>query len=465
MFYFHLLGMKLAKALDFDPESGFCAALIAWRIVGTWTLFYIIDRLSIKMAYRILLFAMIGGTMTVDFAFAVQGSLIAPLAPYLAILALHVTTRDLKSPMTRPEIRRFFGIGLLCSLGVLSVRIDLGITYAIVQCVYCAYSAWAGNRWKSIGIAAAVLSLSIWILIYPGSVETVAGFAGGGGNSPIYPSIFMFAYLACILWVVPVLCKACLVRKPGVNAPLIAALGAEIVSHIPPCISQCNAPHIYGQGLSVWIVTFAVLAACRPQLLPTFVTLFLIIFVAGLWVVSAICYGSHLRFVSMTLAGHREVAVKSESQLVRSLNLDNYHAVMTPLGVDRATREYLMNTGRYVPEYHPDMVAVISRSDVERKLRDLDKAEVLLVPTSILQFKQATDADIQASLTAGRAQRDDGISGQLGMSNLTPVHFRSLRNPYLPYVDVATYIAKNYKPVEPTRSDTGWVLMVREKAQ
>jgi len=462
MFYVHLLGMKLAWALDLDPEWGFCAALIAWRILGAWALFYVIDHLRIKLAYRILLFALIGGPMTTDFSFAVQGSLLAPLAPYLAILALHRTTRGLEPPMARKAILRFFGIALLCSLGVLSVRIDLGITYGIVQTVYCGYSAWAGNRWKSIGIAASALSLAIWILVFPGSAEMVAGFAGGGGNNPIYPSLFMFGYLACLLWVVPALCKACLVRKPGVNAPLIAALGAEIVSHIPPCISQCNAPHIYGQGLSVWIVTFAVLAACRPRLLPAFLTLFLIVFVVGMWVASAIAYSSHLRFVSMTLAGHREVAVKSESPLVRALNLYNYRAVITPLGVDRATRAFLMDTGRYVPEYHPDMVSVVTRTDVGRKLRDLEKAEVVLVPESILQFGQASDAQIEASLTASRAQRDDGISWQLGIGNLTPVQFRSQSNPYLPYIDVARHIARNYKPIPPIRAGTGWTLMVRD---
>ena len=66
--------------------------------------------------------------------------------------------------------------------------------------------------------------------------------------------------------------------------------------------------------------------------------LFLIVFVAGMWVVGVIGYASHLRFVAMTLAGHREVAVKSESPLVKPLELEKYRAVITPLGVDRATR-------------------------------------------------------------------------------------------------------------------------------
>ena len=57
----------------------------------------------------------------------------------------------------------------------------------------------------------------------PGSLSTLTGFSKGAFNFPVFFAAHTVVYLLSLFWVLPILLRTCLSRRPGENVPLLLA--------------------------------------------------------------------------------------------------------------------------------------------------------------------------------------------------------------------------------------------------
>ena len=456
-FYIPLAGIWFSHLFGGSTDLGFLIGLLVLLFLGLLVLFYIVDRLPIKLWYRNLLFVLIA-LIGCDIGFAVQSSLLRALTPYLMLFLFHRDQSERGLPGDSRSLIRFLALCVGCNVLVFSTAFEMGMIYSISQCVYCAYSSLVSSRLRALGIPATLLTFLIWTWLFPGCFEMTDRFASGVGNIPIYPSIFALTYLFCIFWLVPKLTVSAIVCRHERNAPAALACATLIVLHMPAALNRADPAHIFCQGVGVFVLTYAALSRHSPRLFSAFSTLFLLIFGIVYRVIGVAGYADHLAPVSATLSGQRMMSTHSDSSLAGPLGLVDYGSVATPFGIDRATKEYLWNSGRYFPEYHPDFISVVSSADVNRKFNDLARASVILVPEGVLRYKHVTDEVLHSQWEATKAQRDEAENKNLGIVFLMPVNFKSKRMAYEPAVSFARLIATNYSPIA---NASGWVIMVR----
>ena len=139
LFYVPLVAMKLVCA------SGGNANRLRHRIHHSsvrslLVLFYFIDHLYIKVAYRILLFCLFS-LFWFDMSLAVQGVSL-PFAPFSHYWSASIFPK-LGPAKSLRSILCLAGICVACNLAVLSIGVEVGIPHAIVQIVYCIHAALA----------------------------------------------------------------------------------------------------------------------------------------------------------------------------------------------------------------------------------------------------------------------------------------------------------------------------------
>lgn len=454
-FYVPLLAMKSVSAMGGSTQIGFGIGYLIIQFASLLILFYFIDHLSIKVAYRVLLcclFALFG----FDLSFALQGAALRFLGPFFALLVLHRFLLKLGSATSLRSILSLAGVCLLCNLAVLSLGAEMGIPHAIAQILYCAYGAMRGDRSRVYGAAATLLGVPVFMALVPGSTQMMMRFSGGFGNTPLYPSIFAISYLVCIFWVVPNLIGSSLAAHPGPNAPLALTFAAMIVFQMPYALGRADCGHLYGGGFAATILALAMISKVRPRDFTACVTLLVLI--------SAIAYplaNNNSFIVPQLVAGlsGRPTPPVAPSPLVAALQLEKYPSIATPFGIDRDTKAFLVQTGRFFVEYDPDFVSVCTESDIRRKIAGLANACVIIVPKGVPALKRVTDEGLLKNWELGKRQSDESWSEHLSLTCLFPVHYKAIRMPYDPMLETARRVASMYIPIG---SADDWVLMKRK---
>lgn len=449
---FFVIGSFCGVSLDFSYLL--CFEFVS--ILSLCALFYVVDLLRIKVAHRILVFSLlaIGGF---NLTLGLQYLFLRYVISYATLLAFHrVSTRwaSLNEPRA---IFRLCGIALACALVPLSVSPEFGIAYVIAQVAYCAHRAVFVNRSWLYLILTTIVAFLIWLLAFPNCLRLFMAYTKGGANFPVVPSVYMLIYLLSLFWLLPILGRVCVSRRPGVHVPLVLAWGVLVVATIPPSLGRCDVIHVFFNGLGAFLLTLVVLAKHRPRLFPGYAIFFLLAYGIAARVCEVVCYANYLAPVRLALAGKRVQPDTPQSPLVDSLGLKKFSSVAMPLGADRATKCYLIETGRYLTQYYPDYVTVVSKADLERKIQDLDKASVVVVPGWVPELRGMSDDAIQ-KLVEGETKESDEQQGlMMGVWLLYPIDFKTKHPPFEAMLAEARYIAANYKPV---RRAAGWVLMV-----
>jgi hypothetical protein len=127
-----------------------------------------------------------------------------------------------------------------------------------------------------------------------------------------------------------------------------------------------------------------------------------------------------------------------------------YEKVGIPLGAPEDVRRFLRITGRSVPEYWPWVLAYLgTEADISRKLHDLEKMDVILVPTEVFLVDNFMTIAVAPDLTSP-AKIDPVVHRSNAEHVLTPltffpVHLPKARNaPVLPEAQILAEIARHY---------------------
>jgi hypothetical protein len=170
--------------------------------------------------------------------------------------------------------------------------------------------------------------------------------------------------------------------------------------------------------------------------------------------------GGQMEPLLRTLGGTPIVYDSKPSVLVADLKLEDYATIAAPLGVDAATRRWLVETGRFSPQCHPDYVNVLSPADLAEKIRGLSKADAVLVPEWVASLEKMSDDEFRKDREQQVAARDRVKARTVGLLLLFPISYQSKQLPFLPQLAEAKYIVAKYQPVRGAR---GWVVMKRKE--
>lgn len=439
-------------------DRAYMLSYVALCAASTIMLFWIVDCLRLKVMYRVLLFSLFALCMCMcNITLGVNYTGLRFYSPYAAILLVHRLATRITSEQDGRSSLKIAGSCFLCALFVLSISIEMGIAYILAQCAYCTYRAiFSGRSWLYL-IPATVIPLPLLLLCFPDCLHNALGFAKGGNNFPILPTAHIVGYAITLFWLLPILLRPCFLLQKKTGAAMSLAWAVLVVLTISPALGRCDPGHVLINGLGAFLMTMAVMAKYRPRLFPNYALAFFFLFGVVLTFFSWVNYESYLRPVQLALGGSPVHPDNAPSPLVDKLGLKEYASIAAPLGIDRATRKFLLDSGRFAPQCHPDFCAVFDQQELDRKIKGLDKADAVLVPSWVPHLRELSESDINASRLKNIGQSDAEQSMWLGTLFVYPIHFQTKRLPFDPQLAEASYISKNFKPL---RQEGNWVLMV-----
>jgi hypothetical protein len=280
----------------------------------------------------------------------------------------------------------------------------------------------------------------------------------------IYPCPHVVLYLLSLFWLLPILLRPCGTRQSDPLAALLLGWAAIVICTIPAALGRCDPSHVMHYGMGAFILTMAVMAKFRQRLLPLYVILFFVWNGILVPFTNAAYYANLglLKPVLLAFAGQHVRSESPPSPLAEGLNLKDFRSIITPLGVDRATRDFLMESGIYVPQHFATSnETLFSSQQLALKLAELSKADAVLVPEWVPSLKLAKDEDIRRFREKNIAQEDISRNTLLALVFAWPINFHTKYLPLAPELETARHIAANYRVV---RHAAGWVVMVREPA-
>jgi hypothetical protein len=460
LFEIPILFMKAAALLGGSHDDGFMFFYAVYAAVGQWSLFYVVDRLRIKVLYRVVIFSLVAASvLNVDMG--IHETLLRNAGPFAGLLIMHKACLRMAPFANRKAILAICGINMACALFFLALSPEVGIAYIVAQMAYGLHRAvFAGRGWI-FAVAATLAAFFLWLVLFPGCLTVMIGQAKGAYNFPVVPAVFILIYLLSLIWIVPLMLGKVVSRQPGADIPLLLGCAVLIVATTPAALGRCDGLHVLLNGVGAFVLAFAGLAKYRPRLFPLYAILFCLVYTLSTRISEVGCRGKDYPPIRMALAGSRLQPDNTPSPLIGALDLQKFPAIATPFDVDRKTRNYLIETRRLVPQYHLDYIFVRDQTDLDRIMKDLqalDKRTALLVPDWILQLKGMSDDAFRAATTESDLKPYDEQQRQyLGILFLYPSDFVTKHRPFQPILMESRYIANHYQVVH---RGGGWALMM-----
>ena len=235
------------------------------------------------------------------------------------------------------------------------------------------------------------------------------------------------------------------------------AWAAIVVLTIPAALGRCDPWHVTFNGMGAFLMAMAVMAKFRPRLYPTYAIGYFFLFGIVSFFFAPLVYDYCIRPVQLALACTPIRPDTAPSKLVDKLNLKEFSSVAVPFGIDRATRKFLLDTGRFAAQCHPDFTSVFDQEELDRKIKGLEKAAAVLVPPGVPRLRSLSESDLIELRQQNIELSDASQNLYLGTLFVYPVDFKTKRLLFDPKLAEASYIAKHFKPV---RQEGDWVLMV-----
>lgn len=457
LYYIPKWFMATSSWFGVSIEVGYVVSHIVLLCAGVWGMFFLIDQLRIKVVYRCILFVILAIAAHI-WTMGASHTIARHVFPYILLVAIHRATLGAEGSGRPVAIGRLCGLSILGSLATMSISPEVGLSLIVGLLAYFGQRVLLGGRKWIFPLGSCLISLPIWLFLFPGCFSFAGSFSSGAGCNPVVPAAHILFYLGSLFLILPLMLRAVLFFPRHESAPLLAAWAAMVLVTIPPSLSRCDSTHVVWNGIGLFIIAFAVVVRCWPKALPAYAVLMLIILGIAQHFGNALALPGCLQYVRSTLAGKRIEPNSEPSPLIKLLDLDEFSSIAAPFGLDGATRSYLFSTHRYVPQYHLDLSCIVSEADVRRVAEDLRRASVVLVPESILSFRGAGAADIAKFKEVRQNQIDDEESNSLGTTYFYPFPIHSKRPGFDGEVDLAEMIGNEYQVL---KKAGGWALMTR----
>jgi len=436
---------------------GYLLSLIIMSAFALWALFYLVDHFHIRAEQRIIIFSIIS-LASYDWSFNVAGTLVRYAGPFMVALMMHKALSRVEVRSDARTVTRLCAIPLLSAIGVLSISQEFGFIYVIGQSAYFLHRIFFQNRLWGYSLLSTIACLPIWLVLFPGSLDRVLSSGNCFSHLPIMPAIYIIFYILSLVWVVPILLRTCATLSPRKNAEFMLLWAIMLVAVVPASLGRCEHHHCSKNGLGAFLIALPILASFRPRMFTIYAASFALVFDVVWRVVDIVDVGGNLQPVRLALGGALQPAKPETNGLAGALGLHGYKSksIAIPMGVDRETRYYLIESGRLAPQYFMGYGSVASQVELDQKIAELKNAEYLIVPKEILGLRGLTDAQVTEARWKQQPQVDLGQSVWLGTLFLLPMNFKTKYLPFDPWIGEGRYIADHYDAV---REGGGYVLM------
>jgi hypothetical protein len=305
-------------------------------------------------------------------------------------------------------------------------------------------------------IALVAAALSCWLFLPAAYYGTLLRFSEGANNLPLLPAAHLVFYVVTLFLVVPPLLAVSLRKRPAAGVPATAICGALAVLCVvmaPGALGRCDPPHVLFYGMGASMLLMIRLANISRRAFGAYVIAYAGVFIVLMQIANLqVFYGISPR---MLLSSHavtnvarklRTASGTAHLDMAKLSVLDRYPRLGLPFASlgDPAVEAYVLSHRYLEPEYYVGVVGIYSAEALERKLRDVGKAEYLLVPRGF----------------ASRSLPDPcaGYLKSLREWFLYPANLPCRAEPLDPVSSVKSFIADHYIPVEQVGS---WLVLRR----
>ncbi len=444
--YLPIAMFRICQWAGLPYELAYLLFYLFLSLFGLWLLFYVVNHFRCKAEYRVLVFVLLGMAFF-NICFGLQYTATRYILPFAALLWLHNAASRGSGLLAGPLKAAL--VGFLLPAAVLSISPEIGIVYLAAQTLFFLIASVQSKRFLAWGALTGVLVLPVFLAVFSMDyLSCVGAFSKGGNNFPLVPAAHIVFFLITLFYALPVLLVS-LLSKDGRGAlPIMAGWGVLILLMLPSTLGRCDPGHVFFSGIGVILLAFALLAKYHPRGLTVYAILFLLMAILLRHISDVFLYREQLWQVEYTLSDRLYTSRTAELPPSPLAKIRDYGPFMTPLVLDFFTERYVRAEKCIIPEYYPDLINVFDPSTVARKIRDLEKANAVLVPEWVLHFQNVDYLDPKTKLPPEVIESQENRErGSLSILFLYPVHYEMKNRWYSAYWAVARYLATHFRPV------------------
>lgn len=376
------------------------------NLLSLFLLYLFINKLDIEQRYKNLIFGIIA-LLQLNFTMGIQYTLIRTLPAFYFLSIINSYFIDnLGSGSIKKNLVLFTLPSLFLAL-MFALFIETGLAFFVSITIYLLATSFINSNKKALIILFCMLiSVPFLMTIIPHSIiRGLLNYVGGGQNFPVFPSPPVLMYLFSLFYSVPLLFLANNIRG---SKPIYLSYAILCASLMPGAFGRSDPGHIFYYGVGTFILTAAILARASTKAFKAYITIFTLVF-AFSWFSSI--YSVSLGKISASLYSSFGKYLFSDGQIIKfagKIGLDknkvlriieyekdfshtnysaliNYRSLATPLLIDNRLYNYLVMNGKFVPEYYLYTINVDTKSQLLRKIKDLNRNEYLIVPKHALE--------------------------------------------------------------------------------
>jgi hypothetical protein len=394
--YAPLVMYWLIKPLGASHELAYFACHLVLNLAGLWCAYYVLSRAVMPMWARILTFVLVAVAGFAPYM-GVNGVLARYLCPFAALLVGH---RAVTWALSKRNCLVVWGGVAVSILFLLVANIllspEAGVAFALAWLSYAAFSLYRQPRILVVSLIAVVGAACLcWLLLPVEYYGTLLRFSQGANNLPLLPAAHLLLYITTLLLLVPSLLVVGIRNwrsdEQG-GAAICGAFGVLCLVMSPGALGRCDPPHALLFGMGASMLLMICLANSSRRAFMAYAVAYAAVFSFFIEAVNVLVfYGiSHKTLLSphpiaAVMDRFRTTGDTTHPDTATLSKLDRYPRLGLPYASfgDPVVERYLITHGKLVPEYYVATVGVYDSAALERKLRDIGKAEYLLVPTNL----------------------------------------------------------------------------------
>jgi hypothetical protein len=447
----------LLKPLGASRELAYFTSFLLLQVAGLWCVYYVLSRAVMPARGRLVAFVILA-VAGFELYMGVNGVLVRYLFPFASLLFGH---RAVAWMVSHYRHTRYWAGGTAIVLLLLASNVllspDTGVAFAIAWLGYGVLIIRRERRVLMVSLIAFIIAaLLCWIFLPVAYYGTLLRFSEGANNWPLLPAPHLLLYILTLFMIVPTLLAASVRERATGDIPgaaICGALGLLCVVMAPGALGRCDPPHVLNYGIGASMLLMIRLANISRPAFAAYVAGYAGVFIIWMQVVNLQVYYQISPQVLLSRDGIARVAQRlrtvtgtSHPTMATLSELDRYPRLGLPFASfgDPAVETYVLSRRQLEPEYYVSIVGVYNAAALERKLRDVGKAEYLLVPRGL------------ATRTLGNPCA--GYLKNLRAWFLYPAKLPCRADPLDPRTVLRVFIADHYIPVKQVGS---WLVMRR----
>jgi hypothetical protein len=449
----------LLKPFGASHELAYFACHLLLNLAGLWCAYYVLSRVIMPARARLVAFSILA-LAGFGLWMGVNGTLVRYLFPFASLLLGHRVVIWALSGRGRTVCWAGAAVAILMLLfGNILLSSDAGVAFALAWLGYALLMVRYDIRVLTVSvISLATAALLCWLFLPAAYYGTLLWFSEGAANLPLLPAAHLLLYILTMFVVVPPL-LAVSVREPATGdmpgAALCGAMGVLCVVMAPGALGRCDPPHVLFFGMGASMLLMIRLANISRRLFAAYAIAYAGVFIVLMQVVNLVVfYGisppTLLSRHAVTNVGQklRSASGTEHPDMATLSALDRYPRLGLPFASfgDPAVERYVLSRHQLQPEYYVSVVGVYNAAALERKLREVGKAEYLLVPRRF-ESRPGSSRDPCA-----------GFLKRLREWFLYPANLPCRADPLDPMTVLRSFISDHYVPDKQVGS---WLVMRR----